>query len=188
MRFQRVEDEGQSFYHCVSRVVDPQFIFQTPRESLKLYPRRETLVRARPRPLSDAKAEARYAHSTVLCVPSSGSVVRTPPAARTIATERPLGPEPMTVAVSMGTNFKDSCYRLFESDTVAQYISFSLLTNHLSPLTSHLPRRSSRLSGSPSSVDQQGCAGGKFRCVGSEVKNGSRDFFAGAKPTDGMQR
>jgi hypothetical protein len=63
-------------------------------------------------------------------------VVRTPPAARTIAAERPLGPEPMTVAVSMGTNFKDSYYRLFESDTVAQYISFSLLTNHLSPLTS----------------------------------------------------
>jgi hypothetical protein len=29
MRFQRVEDDGQSFYHCVSIVVDPQFIFQT---------------------------------------------------------------------------------------------------------------------------------------------------------------
>jgi hypothetical protein len=27
--------------------------------------------------------------------------------------------------------------------------------------------------GSPSSIDQQGCAGGKFRCVGGEVKNGS---------------
>jgi hypothetical protein len=29
MRFPRVKAEGQSFYHCVSRVVDPQFIFQT---------------------------------------------------------------------------------------------------------------------------------------------------------------
>src|ERR1700726_856100 len=29
MRFPRVKAEGQSFYHCVSRVVDGQFIFQT---------------------------------------------------------------------------------------------------------------------------------------------------------------
>ena len=29
MRFPRVKAEGQSFYHCVSRMVDPQFIFQT---------------------------------------------------------------------------------------------------------------------------------------------------------------
>src|SRR5258707_14942954 len=29
MRFPRVKVEGQSFYHCVSRVVDRQFIFQT---------------------------------------------------------------------------------------------------------------------------------------------------------------
>ena len=29
MRFPRVKAEGQSFYHCVSRVVDRQFIFQT---------------------------------------------------------------------------------------------------------------------------------------------------------------
>ena len=29
MRFLRVKAEGQSFYHCVSRVVDRQFIFQT---------------------------------------------------------------------------------------------------------------------------------------------------------------
>src|SRR5271165_7417861 len=29
MRFPRVKAEGQSFYHCVSRVVDCQFIFQT---------------------------------------------------------------------------------------------------------------------------------------------------------------
>jgi hypothetical protein len=27
MRFPRVKAEGQSFYHCVSRVVDRQFIF-----------------------------------------------------------------------------------------------------------------------------------------------------------------
>jgi hypothetical protein len=37
-----------------------------------------------------------------------------------------------------------------------------------------------RLSGGPSSVDQQRRAGGKFRCVRSKVKDGSRDFFAGA--------
>ena len=29
MRFPRVKGEGQSFYHCVSRVVDARFIFQT---------------------------------------------------------------------------------------------------------------------------------------------------------------
>jgi len=29
MRFPRVKAEGQSLYHCVSRVVDRQFIFQT---------------------------------------------------------------------------------------------------------------------------------------------------------------
>src|SRR5271166_4113104 len=29
MRFPRINAEGQSFYHCVSRVVDRQFIFQT---------------------------------------------------------------------------------------------------------------------------------------------------------------
>jgi putative transposase len=29
MRFPRVKAEGQSFYHCVSRVVDRRFIFQT---------------------------------------------------------------------------------------------------------------------------------------------------------------
>ena len=29
MRFPRVKTEGQGFYHCVSRVVDRQFIFQT---------------------------------------------------------------------------------------------------------------------------------------------------------------
>jgi len=29
MRFPRVKAEGQSFYHCVSRVVDSGFIFQT---------------------------------------------------------------------------------------------------------------------------------------------------------------
>jgi putative transposase len=29
MRFPRIKAEGQSFYHCVSRVVDRQFIFQT---------------------------------------------------------------------------------------------------------------------------------------------------------------
>ena len=29
VRFPRVKAEGQSFYHCVSRVVDRQFIFQT---------------------------------------------------------------------------------------------------------------------------------------------------------------
>ena len=29
MRFPRVKAEGRSFYHCVSRVVDRQFIFQT---------------------------------------------------------------------------------------------------------------------------------------------------------------
>ena len=29
MRFPRVKAEGQGFYHCVSRVVDRQFIFQT---------------------------------------------------------------------------------------------------------------------------------------------------------------
>jgi hypothetical protein len=29
MRFPRVKAEGQSFYHCVSRVVDGRFIFQT---------------------------------------------------------------------------------------------------------------------------------------------------------------
>jgi hypothetical protein len=29
MRFPRVKAEGQSFYHCVSRVVDRQFICQT---------------------------------------------------------------------------------------------------------------------------------------------------------------
>src|ERR1700739_4917411 len=29
MRFPRVKAEGQSFYHCVSRVVDRQYIFQT---------------------------------------------------------------------------------------------------------------------------------------------------------------
>ena len=31
MRFPRVKAEGQSFYHCVSRVVDRRFIFQTSR-------------------------------------------------------------------------------------------------------------------------------------------------------------
>jgi hypothetical protein len=45
-----------------------------------------------------------------------------------------------------------------------------------------------RLSGGPSSVDQQCRAGGKFRCVGSKVKDGSRDFLAGAQPAYGMQR
>jgi hypothetical protein len=29
MRFPRAKAEGQSFYHCVSRVVDGLFIFQT---------------------------------------------------------------------------------------------------------------------------------------------------------------
>jgi hypothetical protein len=29
MRFPRVKPEGQSLYHCVSRVVDRRFIFQT---------------------------------------------------------------------------------------------------------------------------------------------------------------
>ena len=29
MRFPRVKAEGQSFYHCVSRVVDARFIFET---------------------------------------------------------------------------------------------------------------------------------------------------------------
>ena len=29
MRFSRVKAEGQSFYHCVSRVVDGRFIFQS---------------------------------------------------------------------------------------------------------------------------------------------------------------
>ena len=29
MRFPRIKAEGQSFYHCVSRVVDGLFIFQT---------------------------------------------------------------------------------------------------------------------------------------------------------------
>ena len=29
MRFPRIKAEGQSFYHCVSRVVDARFIFQT---------------------------------------------------------------------------------------------------------------------------------------------------------------
>jgi hypothetical protein len=29
MRFPRVKAKGQSFYHCVSRVVDGLFIFQT---------------------------------------------------------------------------------------------------------------------------------------------------------------
>jgi len=29
MRFPRVKAEGQSFYHCVSRVVDRRFIFQS---------------------------------------------------------------------------------------------------------------------------------------------------------------
>ena len=29
MRFPRVKAEGQGFYHCVSRVVDARFIFQT---------------------------------------------------------------------------------------------------------------------------------------------------------------
>ena len=29
MRFPRVKAEDQSFYHCVSRVVDAQLIFQT---------------------------------------------------------------------------------------------------------------------------------------------------------------
>jgi hypothetical protein len=29
MRFPRVKAEGQSFHHCVSRVVDGRFIFQT---------------------------------------------------------------------------------------------------------------------------------------------------------------
>jgi hypothetical protein len=30
MRFPRVKAEGQSFYHCVSRVVDRQFISRPP--------------------------------------------------------------------------------------------------------------------------------------------------------------
>ena len=29
MRFPRVKAEGQSFYHCISRVVEDRFIFQT---------------------------------------------------------------------------------------------------------------------------------------------------------------
>jgi len=29
MRFARVKSEGQSFYHCVSRVVEGRFIFQS---------------------------------------------------------------------------------------------------------------------------------------------------------------
>jgi hypothetical protein len=29
MRFPRANAEGQSFYHCVSSVVDSRFIFQT---------------------------------------------------------------------------------------------------------------------------------------------------------------
>ena len=29
LRFPRVKAEGESFYHCVSRVVDGRFIFQT---------------------------------------------------------------------------------------------------------------------------------------------------------------
>jgi putative transposase len=29
MRFPRIKGEGQSFYHCVSRVVDARFIFHT---------------------------------------------------------------------------------------------------------------------------------------------------------------
>ena len=29
MRFPRLKADGQSFYHCVSRVVDRRFIFQT---------------------------------------------------------------------------------------------------------------------------------------------------------------
>ncbi|HZC59910.1 MAG TPA: hypothetical protein VE154_07935, partial [Chthoniobacterales bacterium] len=29
MRFRRVKAEGQSFYHCISRVVEGRFIFQT---------------------------------------------------------------------------------------------------------------------------------------------------------------
>ena len=45
-----------------------------------------------------------------------------------------------------------------------------------------------RLSGGQSSIDQQRRAGGKFRRVGSKVKDGGRDFFAGAQPTHGMQR
>jgi len=31
MRFPRVKAEGPSFYHCVSRVVERRFIFQTSR-------------------------------------------------------------------------------------------------------------------------------------------------------------
>ena len=56
------------------------------------------------------------------------------------------------------------------------------------PGRSFSPLVITRLSGGPSSIDQQRPAGGKFRCVGSKVKDGSRDFFAGAEPTHGMQR
>src|SRR5258708_24788034 len=44
------------------------------------------------------------------------------------------------------------------------------------------------LSGGPSSVNQQRRAGGKFRCVGSKVKDGSREFFARAEPTHRVLR
>jgi hypothetical protein len=45
-----------------------------------------------------------------------------------------------------------------------------------------------RLSSGPSTIDQQRRAGGKFGCVGSKVKDGSRDFFAGAEPAHRVQR
>ena len=57
----------------------------------------------------------------------------------------------------------------------------------LSPLYLNYSEASRRLLSGHSSVDQQRCAGGKLRCVGSEVKDGSRDFFAGAKSAHGMQ-
>jgi hypothetical protein len=62
------------------------------------------------------------------------------------------------------------------------------MLGHDPPTYSLDPYVSTRLSGGPSSVDQQRRAGGKFRCVGSKVKHGSRDFFAGAEPAYGVQR
>jgi hypothetical protein len=39
----------------------------------------------------------------------------------------------------------------------------------------------------PSSIDPQRRADGKFGCVGSEIKDGSRDLFAGPKTAHRMQ-
>jgi len=62
------------------------------------------------------------------------------------------------------------------------------MLGHDPPTYSLDPYVFSQLGGGPTSVDQQRRAGGKFRCVGSKVKDGSRDFFAGAEPTHRVQR